>query len=77
MPLIVLGDDLLVAVVWDWPVKQQVNKKVMKRVKPKILCVEVLISFDLRVERGSDKSTLLFQVRLMIHHIHFFPVVFR
>lgn len=51
MPLIVLGGDLLVAVVWDWPVKQQVNKKARKRVKLKIVCVEVLISFDLRVER--------------------------
>ena len=49
--MIVLGADLLVAVVWDRPVKQQVNKKARKRVKPKILCVEVLISFDLRVER--------------------------
>ena len=49
VPLTVL-EALLVAMVWDWLVKQQVNKA-SKRVKPKILCVEVLISFDRRVER--------------------------
>jgi hypothetical protein len=59
VPLIVLGEDLLVAVVWEWPVNQQVSKKERKRVKPKVLCVEVLISFYLRVETCDDKVNIV------------------